>query len=117
MSAKLSSHTASLQGAQYEVRDRSCGRRRCWAAPSACLSITYKQDFGRTLKAHNSLQGAQYEVRDPVMRPAALLGGAEQPDVELRRFSDCTLPLVWWPKPCVPLDPLLDTLLTPVQPS
>jgi hypothetical protein len=58
-------------------------------------STSHLQSF----TAPMSLQGAQYEVRDPFMRPAGAVAGAEQPNIDAHAFSQCTLPLIWWPNP------------------
>ena len=45
-------------------------------------------------------QGVVTPFEQPRIRVGGQLAGVEQPDVEARRFSSCTLPLVWWPPGC-----------------
>jgi hypothetical protein len=48
----------------------------------------------------NQPQGVVTPYEQPRIRVGGALKGVEQPDVEARRFSSCTLPLVWWPPGC-----------------
>ena len=50
-------------------------------------------------------QGVARPCEQPRIRVGGQLPGVEQPDVEARQFSACTLPLVWWPPGCA-LNPL-----------
>ena len=53
-------------------------------------------------KGAKAAQGVERPIQSPRVRVAALLKGAEQPDVETPRWSACTVPLIWWPSRCGP---------------